>query len=91
MCAPRTRTGVYAVRAVVLEQVGRGRLRCGGEGGLARGGAALLEIGGDQGADIRALVAERLPGWSCSVELDLGRLPRVAIVRREEPAGDGPG
>lgn len=50
--------------------------------GLARGGVALLEVGGDQGAEIRALVDERLPGWGCDVELDLGRLPRVAIVRR---------
>ncbi|HET7181366.1 MAG TPA: HemK/PrmC family methyltransferase [Candidatus Limnocylindrales bacterium] len=50
--------------------------------GLARDGAALLEIGGDQGAAIGTLVEERLPGWSCDVELDLGRLPRVAIVRR---------
>ena len=54
--------------------------------GLARDGAALLEIGGDQGAEIRALVADRLPGWACDVELDLGRLPRVAIVRRGTPA-----
>ena len=50
--------------------------------GLAPDGVAMLEIGGDQGADIRALVADRLPGWTCDVELDLGRLPRVAIVRR---------
>jgi release factor glutamine methyltransferase len=50
--------------------------------GLARDGVALLEIGGDQGAGIRALVEDRLPGWTCEVELDLGRLPRVAIVRR---------
>ena len=49
---------------------------------LAEGGVALLEIGGDQEADLRALVAERLPGWSCEVEKDLGGLPRVAIVRR---------
>jgi release factor glutamine methyltransferase len=49
---------------------------------LALDGVALLEIGGDQGADIRALIGERLPGWTCEVELDLGRLPRVAIVRR---------
>ena len=52
-------------------------------GALAHAGAAMLEIGGDQGAEIRALVAERLPGWSCEVELDLGRLPRVTILRRE--------
>lgn len=49
---------------------------------LAHGGVALLEIGGDQAAEMRALVAERLPGWECEIELDLGRLPRVAIVRR---------
>jgi release factor glutamine methyltransferase len=54
--------------------------------GLARDGVALLEIGGDQGAEIRALVEERLPGWACDVELDLGRLPRVAVVRRMAPA-----
>jgi len=51
-------------------------------GALAEGGVALLEIGGDQEADLRALVAERLPGWSCEVERDLGGLPRVAIVKR---------
>ena len=48
---------------------------------LAEGGAALLEIGGDQAEEIQALVAERLPGWSCEIESDLGGLPRVAIVR----------
>ena len=51
-------------------------------GALAEDGVALLEIGGDQEADVRALVAERLPGWSCEVERDLGGLPRVAIVKR---------
>jgi release factor glutamine methyltransferase len=55
-------------------------------GGLARTGVAMLEIGGDQGSDIRSVVADRLPGWSCDVELDLGRLPRVAVVRRPEAA-----
>lgn len=49
---------------------------------LAPDGVALLEIGGDQGAGIRALVEDRLPGWACDVELDLGRLPRVAVIRR---------
>jgi release factor glutamine methyltransferase len=49
---------------------------------LAEGGAALLEIGGDQAEEIRALVAERLPGWSCEIEPDLGGLPRVAVIRR---------
>jgi release factor glutamine methyltransferase len=53
--------------------------------GLERDGVALLEIGGDQGAGIRALVEDRLPGWACDVQLDLGRLPRVAIVRRTAP------
>lgn len=48
-------------------------------------GVAMLEIGGDQGVEMRALVAEQLPGWTCEVELDLGGLPRVAILRRSEP------
>lgn len=51
-------------------------------GALAHDGVAMLEIGGDQAVEMRALVAERLPGWSCEIELDLGRLPRVAILRR---------
>jgi release factor glutamine methyltransferase len=50
-------------------------------GALAHDGVALLEIGGDQAAEMRALAADRLPGWSCEIELDLGRLPRVAILR----------
>ena len=45
-------------------------------------GVALLEIGGDQGEAIVAEVGRRLPGWQCSVALDLGRLPRVARVER---------
>ena len=49
---------------------------------LADDGVALLEIGGDQESDLRALVAERLPGWPCEVEMDLGGLPRVAVLRR---------
>jgi release factor glutamine methyltransferase len=52
-------------------------------GALAHTGAAMLEIGGDQAVEMRALAAERLPGWSCEIELDLGRLPRVAILRRD--------
>jgi len=55
-------------------------------GVLGRDGVALLEIGGDQGAEIVAEVERRLPGWSCRVELDLGRLPRVARVERAGPA-----
>jgi release factor glutamine methyltransferase len=49
---------------------------------LAADGLALLEIGADQGSDIVAAVALRLPGWSCVVESDLGGLPRVARIRR---------
>jgi release factor glutamine methyltransferase len=49
---------------------------------LAAGGAAMLEIGADQGESIVRLVAERLPGWPCSVELDLAGLPRVARIER---------
>jgi len=49
---------------------------------LAPTGTALLEIGGDQAVEMRALVAERLPGWACDIEPDLGGLPRVAVVRR---------
>jgi len=52
------------------------------ERGLAEDGVALLEIGGDQESELRTLVAERLPGWSCDVERDLGGLPRVAVLRR---------
>jgi release factor glutamine methyltransferase len=49
---------------------------------LADDGAALLEIGGDQAQAMRDFAAERLPGWSCDVEPDLGGLPRVAVLRR---------
>jgi hypothetical protein len=42
----------------------------------------LLEIGADQGELVVGLVAERLPGWACSVELDLASLPRVARIER---------
>jgi release factor glutamine methyltransferase len=49
---------------------------------LGLDGVALLEIGADQGEAIVALVATRLPGWSCSVEPDLAGLPRVARVTR---------
>jgi release factor glutamine methyltransferase len=52
------------------------------DGDLARDGVALLEIGGDQGDEVLAEVGRRLEGWSCRVELDLARLPRVARVER---------
>lgn len=47
---------------------------------LEADGWAMLEIGGDQEAELRSLVAERLPDWSCTVERDLGGLPRVAVL-----------
>ena len=50
---------------------------------LATDGEVLLEIGADQREDIVAAAVAPLPGWSCSVELDLAGLPRVARhVRR---------
>jgi release factor glutamine methyltransferase len=48
---------------------------------LASDGISLLEIGADHGVAIRELVAARLPGWTCDVELDLARKPRVARIR----------
>jgi release factor glutamine methyltransferase len=56
---------------------------------LAGGGVALLEIGGDQGNAMQELAAERLPGWSCELEADLGGLPRVAVLRRPSGAPSG--
>jgi release factor glutamine methyltransferase len=50
--------------------------------GLAAGGAAFVEIGADQGEAIVALAGERLPDWSCRVEMDLAGLPRTAVLRR---------
>jgi release factor glutamine methyltransferase len=52
---------------------------------LADDGVALLEIGGDQGQAMRDLAAERLRGWQCDLEPDLGGLPRVAVLRRSAP------
>ncbi len=51
-------------------------------GALHAEGTAFIEIGFDQGEAIVALVAARLPGWSCRVETDLAGLPRTAVVRR---------
>jgi release factor glutamine methyltransferase len=53
---------------------------------LAGDGVALLEIGADQREAMLALVAERLPGWRCEVELDLAGLPRVARIERSVAA-----
>ena len=49
-------------------------------------GAALLEIGADQGDAIVARVEARLPGWRCAVELDLAGFPRVARIDRAPSA-----
>jgi release factor glutamine methyltransferase len=49
---------------------------------LAADGVALLEIGADQGDSVVAAVAERLPGWQCTVGVDLAGLPRLARVER---------
>jgi release factor glutamine methyltransferase len=51
-------------------------------GAVAHGGAALLEIGGDQEHAFRDLAAARLRGWELEVARDLGGLPRVAVLRR---------
>jgi len=55
---------------------------------LAPDGVALLEIGADQAAEVRAMVAALLPGWSCRIEADLAGLPRVARLERGD--GEGP-
>jgi release factor glutamine methyltransferase len=49
---------------------------------LAVDGVALLEIGADQGATAADAVRERLPGWRCTVHVDLAGLPRIARVER---------
>jgi release factor glutamine methyltransferase len=49
---------------------------------LADDGAALLEIGADQGDLIVERCEQVLPGWGCEVEPDLAGLPRVARLRR---------
>jgi release factor glutamine methyltransferase len=47
---------------------------------IAAGGVALLEIGDDQGPEIRAAAAERLPGWQLRIEPDLAGRPRVTVL-----------
>jgi hypothetical protein len=49
---------------------------------MADDGEAMLEIGADQGQAIVSLIGAKLPGWSCTVELDLAGLPRVARIAR---------
>jgi release factor glutamine methyltransferase len=45
-------------------------------------GEAMLEIGGDQADEMRALVTTVLPGWAHRIESDLSGLPRVARISR---------
>jgi L-threonylcarbamoyladenylate synthase len=49
---------------------------------LVPGGAALLEIGGDQGERLAGEVALALPGWQCTIHPDLSGSPRVAQLER---------
>ena len=53
-------------------------------GAVARGGAVLLEMGGDQAASLELAVTELLPHWSCDVHPDLGGSPRVAQLERSD-------
>ena len=62
--------GLAVVRRLLEELPGR----------LARDGAALLEIGSDQGGALHAAAAELLPGWDVRVEPDLAGHPRVAVL-----------
>jgi release factor glutamine methyltransferase len=59
-----------------------GRLLAALPSAVAYGGAALLEIGGDQSAALGRLATETLPGWSCQIHADLGGSPRVAQLER---------
>jgi len=56
---------------------------------LGQGGAALLEIGADQGEATPAAVAAALPGWRATVEPDLAGLPRVLRVERGDEVAGG--
>jgi release factor glutamine methyltransferase len=51
---------------------------------LAPGRLALLEIGSDQPDRLRALAAQKLPGWPVSIHSDLGGQPRVAELERPQ-------
>lgn len=62
--------GLDAVRRLLAVLPGR----------LATDGAALLEIGDEQGPGIHAAIERILPGWTCVVEPDLAGRSRVAAV-----------
>jgi release factor glutamine methyltransferase len=51
---------------------------------VARGGAVLLEVGGDQAGRVEETVAELLPHWSCRIRGDLAGSPRVAHLERAD-------
>jgi release factor glutamine methyltransferase len=53
---------------------------------LAEGGAALLEIGFDQGPAVEAAVASLTGAWSCRIQPDLSGKPRLAHVERATTA-----
>jgi release factor glutamine methyltransferase len=50
--------------------------------GLAAGGAALLEIGFDQGPAVEELVRALAGDWRCRIQPDLSGKPRLAHVER---------
>jgi release factor glutamine methyltransferase len=49
-------------------------------------GAALLEIGFDQGPELEAEVATMRGGWECRIQNDLSGLPRLAHIERAASA-----
>ncbi len=49
---------------------------------LREDGAAVLEIGSDQGPAVRAEVAARMPDWTCELLVDLAGLTRIARIER---------
>ena len=51
---------------------------------LDPGGAALLEIGGDQGDLVIEAVKVALPDWRCTIHDDLSGSPRVAQLQRRD-------
>ncbi len=56
---------------------------------LDEAGVAFLEIGADQRDAMVSLVGDRLPGWVCTIELDLAGLPRVARIERSAGVASG--
>jgi release factor glutamine methyltransferase len=57
------------------------RLLAAAPGHLTAGGVVILEIGYDQGAALRALASERLPGAAVEIRKDLAGHDRVAVIR----------